>query len=81
MMLSQKLMLIMMVWTTVSIFISAGSDFEVLFTLEMVGFLVIREYVDAFATTELKERLDVFFYAGLFIFAVLVIRRIFLVVL
>jgi hypothetical protein len=79
MMLSHKIMLTMIVWTLVSMLISSGSDFEIFFTIEMIGFLVIREFVDSFATTEMKERLDVFFYAGLFIFSVMVVRRVFLV--
>lgn len=79
MLLSHKIMLTMIIWTLVSTVISSGSDFEIFFTIEMLGFLVIREFVDSFATAEIKERLDIFFYAGLFVFAVMVVRRVFLV--
>jgi len=80
MLLSHKIMLAMIVWTLVSMIISSGSDFEIFFTIEMIGFLVIRELVDSFATIEAKERLDIFFYAGLFIFAIMVLRRVFMVI-
>lgn len=80
MLLSHKIMLIMVVWTVISIIISSGSDYEIFFTIEMIGFLTIREFVDSFATAEIRERLDIFFYGGLFIFAILVMRRVLLVV-
>jgi hypothetical protein len=80
MLLSQKVMLTMTVWTIVSALISSGSDFEVFFTLEVIGLLIIREFVDSFATIETKERLDLFIYAGLFVFVVIVLRRVWLAV-
>lgn len=80
MLLSQKIMLSMIIWTIASTLISSGSDFEVFFTLEVIGLLIIREFVDSFATVEIKERLDLFIYAGLFVFVVIVLRRIWLAV-
>jgi len=80
MLLSHKIMLTMVIWTTASAVISSGSDFEVFFTLEVIGLLIIREFVDSFATVEIKERLDLFIYAGLFVFVVIVLRRIWLAV-
>jgi len=80
MLLSHKIMLTMVIWTIASAVISSGSDFEVFFTLEVIGLLIIREFVDSFATVEIKERLDLFIYAGLFVFVVIVLRRIWLAV-
>ena len=80
MLLSHKIMLSMMIWTIASTIISSGSDFEVFFTLEVIGLLIIREFVDSFATTDVKERLDLFIYAGLFVFVVIVLRRVWLAV-
>jgi len=77
---SHKIMLTMTVWTIASVLISSGSDFEVFFTLEVIGLLIIREFVDSFATVDIKERLDLFIYAGLFVFVVIVLRRIWLAV-
>ncbi len=80
MLLSHKILLSMMIWTIASTILSSGSDFEVFFTLEVIGLLIIREFVDSFATIEIKERLDLFIYAGLFVFVVIVLRRIWLAV-
>jgi len=78
MLLSHKLMLSMIAWTIVAIAISSGSDFEIFFIVEMIGFLIIRELVDSFSTTEMKERLDIFLYLGLLVFTALFVRRIFI---
>lgn len=80
MLLSHKIMLTMIVWTIASAVISSGSDFEMFFTLEVIGLLVVREFVDSFATISTKERLDLFIYAGLFVFIVIVLRRVWLAV-
>jgi hypothetical protein len=79
MLLSHKIMLTMIVWTVLAIGVSSGSDYEIFFIIEMIGFLIIRELVDSFATTEIKERLDVFFYIGLTVFMAMLLRRIFIV--
>lgn len=80
MLLSHKIMLTMVVWTIASAVISSGSDFEVFFTLEVIGLLIIREFVDSFATVDIKERLDLFIYVGLFVFVVIVLRRVWLAI-
>ena len=78
MMLSHKIMLAMIVWTIAAIAISSGSDYEIFFIMEMIGFLIIRELVDSYATIEIKERLDIFLYLGLLVFVTLILRRVFL---
>jgi hypothetical protein len=80
MLLSHKVMLSMVIWTIASAMISSGSDFEVFFTLEVIGLLIIREFIDSFATIDIKERLDLFIYVGLFVFVVIVLRRIWLAI-
>ena len=78
MMLSHKIMLAMIVWTIAAIAISSGSDYEIFFIMEMIGFLIIRELVDSYATIEIKERLDIFLYLGLLVFAAMFLRRVFI---
>jgi hypothetical protein len=51
----------------------------VLLTLEVIGLLVARELTDSLLTRELRDRMDFFIYAGLFLFMVVVVRRIWLV--
>lgn len=69
----------MLIWTTVSVLISLASGIEVLVTLLLIGLLVVRELADSFLTKELRMRMDFFIYAGLVLFVVVVLRRVFLV--
>jgi len=69
----------MFVWTIVSVLISISAGIEVLLTLEVIGLLVARELTDSLLTRELRDRMDFFIYAGLFLFMVVVVRRIWLV--
>jgi len=77
--ISEKVFLGMLVWTIVSVLISISAGIEVLLTLEVIGLLVARELTDSLLTRELRDRIDFFIYAGLFLFMVVVVRRIWLV--
>jgi len=77
--ISEKIFLGMFVWTIVSVLISISAGIEVLLTLEVIGLLVARELTDSLLTRELRDRMDFFIYAGLFLFLVVVVRRIWLV--
>jgi hypothetical protein len=77
--ISEKIFLGMFVWTIVSVLISISAGIEVLLTLEVIGLLVARELTDSLLTRELRDRMDFFIYAGLFLFMVVVVRRIWLV--
>ena len=79
MLISEKVFLGMLVWTIVSVLISISAGIEVLLTLEVIGLLVARELTDSLLTRELRDRMDFFIYAGLFLFMVVVVRRIWLV--
>ena len=78
MQLSIKIMLTMVLWSIMSALVSSGTNFEVFLTIETIGLLMIREFVDSFATTDIKERLNIFFYVGLFIFTIVITRKMFL---
>lgn len=79
-MISQKIFASMMVWTTISVLISIAAGIEVFVTLELIGLLVVRELTDGFLTSELRQRMDLFIYAGLMLFVVVVLRRVWLVI-
>lgn len=79
MLLSHKVFLGVSVWTVASILVSLSAGIEVLLTLELIGLLVARELTDGLLGRELKDRIDYFIYAGLFLFAVVVVRRIWLI--
>jgi hypothetical protein len=70
----------MLVWTVVSVGVSLSAGIEVFATLELIGLLVIRELTDGFLTRNLRQRMDLFIYAGLLLFVVVVLRRVWLVV-
>jgi hypothetical protein len=76
---SHKIFISMLVWTVISILISLSAGIEVLATLELIGLLVIRELTDGFLTNETRQRMDFFIYAGLVLFVVVVLRRVWLV--
>jgi len=80
MLLSHKIMLTMILWSIASALVSSGSNFEVFITIETMGLLVVREFVDSFATADIKERLNIFFYVGLFVFTIVVVRKVFMVI-
>ena len=79
MLVSHKIFISMLVWTVISILISLSAGIEVLATLELIGLLVIRELTDGFLTNETRQRMDFFIYAGLILFVVVVLRRVWLV--
>lgn len=76
---SQKLFVSMFIWTVVSMLISLSAGIEVFATLELIGLLVVRELTDGFLTREIRQRMDLFIYAGLVLFVVIVTHRVWLV--
>lgn len=79
MLISHKIFISMLVWTTISILISLSAGIEVLVTLELIGLLVVRELTDGFLTSQLRQRMDLFIYAGLVLFVVVVLRRVWII--
>lgn len=69
----------MFIWVIAAILISLYSGAEVLVTLILIGLLVTRELSDDVLDRELKNRVDFFIYACLVLFAVVVVRRIWLI--
>ena len=76
MLISHKVFIAVAIWTVVSILISLAAGVEVLATLILIGLLVTRELTDGFLSRELRYKLDFFVYAGLLLFVVVVVRRV-----
>jgi hypothetical protein len=74
--ISHKVFIAVAIWTVVSILISLAAGVEVLATLILIGLLVTRELTDGFLSKELRYKLDFFVYAGLLLFVVVVVRRV-----
>lgn len=76
MQLPEKMVLATLVWVAFALAISINSGLEVFLTLILIGVLVVRELADSFTTVRVKERIDFIIYAFLFVFAVIVVRRV-----
>ncbi|MGQ9588202.1 MAG: hypothetical protein ACUVT7_07475 [Thermoplasmata archaeon] len=76
MLISHKIFISMLIWTVIAVLISLSSGVEVLVTLELIGLLVVRELTDGFLTAEMRKRMDLFIYAGLVLFVVVVLNRV-----
>lgn len=79
MLVPHKVFIAMFIWVIAAILISLYSGAEVLVTLILIGLLVTRELSDDVLDRELKNRVDFFIYACLVLFAVVVVRRIWLI--
>ncbi|HDP96234.1 MAG TPA: hypothetical protein ENN25_00870 [Euryarchaeota archaeon] len=80
MLLTHKLFLGILAWTVLSVLMAASAGIEVLITLEIIGLLVARELCDGLLTNDVRDRLDFFIYAGLFLFLVVILRRVWLAI-
>ncbi len=76
MLVSHKIFIALLVWTVISVLVSLAAGVEVLATLILIGLLVTRELTDGFLTADLRARLDFFVYAGLVLFVIVVVRRV-----
>jgi hypothetical protein len=77
--ISQKIFLSVLVWTVISILISLSAGVEVLVTLVLIGLLVARELTDGFLSKDLRDKMDMFIYAGLILFVIVVVRRVWII--
>ncbi len=65
------------IWTSL-VLLFPGS-LEVLFVLVLLGILVARELTDQYGSKAFKDRLGFFIYTFLFIFSIIVARRVYLI--
>ncbi|MBN1677642.1 MAG: hypothetical protein JW880_03810 [Candidatus Thermoplasmatota archaeon] len=79
MLISHKVFLSMFIWTIIAVLIALSAGIEVLVTLLLIGILIVRELTDGFLSGEIRRRMDLFIYAGLVLFVVVVLRRVWLV--
>ena len=70
-----RLLLMLSVWISVCL-LFVGS-LEVLFVLVLLGILVLRELTDVYTSSSFKDRVNFFIYTSLFIFALIVMRKVY----
>jgi hypothetical protein len=65
------------IWTAIClIFVES---LEVLFVLLLLGILVLRELADPYLSYGTKDRINFFIYTSSFVFAVIVARKVYLI--
>ena len=79
--ISEKLVGAMVAWTLVALLVAylIGMMLEVFMVLELIGLIVVREILDLFTPTNLKQRVDAFIFIGFLIFAAIVMRKILII--
>jgi hypothetical protein len=79
MMLSHKIFVGLTLWTLFAIVVSMSAGLEVLLTLELIGLLITVELTSGLLSKEIKNRIEYFVYTGLFLFVIVVLRRVWLI--
>ena len=76
--ITEKLIGAMVIWTLVAFLIShfIGAFLEVFIILEVVGLIVVREGLDLLTPTNLKQRIDMFIFIGVFLFIIIFIKEV-----
>jgi hypothetical protein len=76
MLISEKITLIITAWILIVLIITSEINLEIFFILILIGVLVIREIINLFISTDLKDRMNVFIYFFLIIFIVIVGKKV-----
>ena len=79
MLLSHKIFVGLSLWTIFAVTVSLSAGLEVLLTLELIGLLITVELTSGLLTRDLRSRMEYFIYTGLLLFAVVVLRRIWII--
>ncbi len=66
----------MFAWVVFALLLALDAGVEVLLTLILIGVLIIRELTDSFTPIRIRERVDLFVYTFLVVFAIIVVRRV-----
>jgi hypothetical protein len=76
--ISEKIVAAMTAWCAVAFVLAylIGPLLETFTVLMLIGLIVVREILDLFTPSRLKERVDVFIFLGLLLFGVIVARRV-----
>ena len=79
MLLSHKIFIGLSLWTVFAVVVSMSAGLEVLLTLELIGLLITVELTSGLLTRDLRSRMEYFIYTGLLLFAIVVLRRVWLI--
>ena len=74
--MSEKITLVIIIWTLILFFLTNNTDVEVFFVLIFIGLLVIKLLTDEFTSIHLKNRLNIFIFVFLVVFLIIISQRI-----
>lgn len=74
--MSEKITLIIVIWTLFLFFITSGTNIEIFFVLILIGMLVVKEFMDTFLSSPLKKRMNIFIVVFLLLFLVIFVQKI-----
>jgi hypothetical protein len=73
---SEKITLIVIVWTLFSFFITNEADIQIFFGLIIIGLLVIKQITDEFTTLHLKKIMIIFIIVLLIAYIIIIAQKI-----
>ena len=76
MLLSEKITLTVSLWTIVTLLITADTDLSIFIILIVIGLIINREVIEIFTPSNTKERMDIFIYAGIILFIIIISYKI-----
>ena len=79
--ISEKMVGAMAAWTLAALVVAylIGMMLEVFIVLELIGLIIVREILDLFTPTDLKQRVDAFIFIGVLIFIAIVMRKVLII--
>jgi hypothetical protein len=79
--ISEKMVGAMVAWTLAALVVAylIGMMLEVFIVLELIGLIIVREVLDLFTPTNLKQRVDAFIFIGFLVFTAIVMRKVLII--
>ena len=76
MLITEKIILFMSLWISVSLLITTESQFEIFLILILIGFVIIKEITNPFIVGKIKFKLNLFILIFLIMFILVIFNRI-----
>jgi hypothetical protein len=76
MLITEKIILFMCIWISVSLLITNELQFEIFLILILIGFVIIKEITNPFIVGKIKFKLNFFILIFLIVFSLVIFNRI-----
>ena len=77
MLITEKIILFMSIWISVSLLVTNEAQFEIFLILILIGFVIIKELTSPFIVGKIKFKLNLFILVFLLVFCLVIFNRIF----